>query len=88
MNISMPPELENFVHSQIALGVYGSESELVSEALRLLYDQEDARRRKIKQLNADIQIGLDQIENGEVISAEESQKRIKKLFKKIETKNA
>jgi len=84
----MPPELENFVHSQIALGVYGSESELVSEALRLLYDQEDARRRKIKQLNADIQIGLDQIENGEVISAEESQKRIKKLFKKIETKNA
>jgi antitoxin ParD1/3/4 len=88
MNISMPPELENFVHSQIALGVYGSESELMSEALRLLYDQEDARRRKIKRLNADIQIGLDQIENGEVISAEESQKRIKKLFKEIETKNA
>lgn len=74
MNISMPPELENFVQSQIALGVYGSESEMMGEALRLLYEQEDTRRRKIVRLNADIQSGLEQIENGEVFSAEETKK--------------
>ncbi len=87
MNISMPPELENFVHSQIALGVYGSESELVSEALRLLYDREDARQRKIQKLNAEIQHGLDQIERGEVVTAEEAKKRMNDFKQKFLSDN-
>lgn len=46
MNVSLPVELANFVKAKVASGRYGSSSEVVREALRLLEtrDQEDAHK--------------------------------------------
>ena len=40
MNISIPPQLENFVHERIEAGRYSSVSEAVRAGLRLLQKEE------------------------------------------------
>ena len=54
MNISLTPELEELVERKVQSGLYGSSSEVIREALRLL-DERD----KLKALRQDIQDGLD-----------------------------
>jgi len=48
--------------------------------LRLLNDQEKLRRQKLEDLRKEIQIGIDQIERGEVV--EFDARRIKSLLRK------
>lgn len=71
MNISITPELEQFVHAQVQTGMYNSASEVIREALRLLQERKEMRRMRIEQLNREIKIGLDQFARGEVVTAEE-----------------
>jgi len=58
----LPPELDQFVEQQLALGKYGSEQELFADAVRLLREVEIQQR----QLHSDIQLGIDQLERGQV----------------------
>ena len=67
MNVSLTPELEKLVNERVRSGMYSSASEVVREALRLLNDQEELRRRKLEDLRREIQIGLDQVNRGEVV---------------------
>jgi len=39
MNVSLTPELEKFVREKVATGLYNNSSEVVREALRLLYEK-------------------------------------------------
>lgn len=39
MNVSLTPELEKFVREKVATGLYNNASEVVREALRLLYEK-------------------------------------------------
>lgn len=76
MNISIAPEFENFVNAKLASGVYGSASEMVGDALRLLAERDELRQIRIAKLNHEIQLGLDDVANGRVITAEESKQRM------------
>ena len=76
MNISIAPEFENFVNAKLESGVYGSASEMVGDALRLLAERDELRRIRIEKLNNEIQLGLDDVANGRVISGEESKERM------------
>ncbi len=76
MNISITPELEKFVHSRVSSGMYQSASELFREALRLLAERDELRKKRLEKLNQEIQVGLDQAKRGNLISAEESKKRM------------
>jgi len=40
MNVSLTPELENYVRSKVATGLYNNASEVIREALRALLEQE------------------------------------------------
>jgi antitoxin ParD1/3/4 len=64
MNVSLTPELENLVNEKVASGLYNSASEVVREALRLLFEQEEVRRLRIEELRREIKIGTDQIKQG------------------------
>ena len=64
MNVSLTPELEKWVQSKVESGFYGSSSEVVRDALRLLYQFEGERARKINELRSDLQIGLEQLKSG------------------------
>jgi antitoxin ParD1/3/4 len=71
MNVSLTPELERRIAEKVESGLYTTASEVVREALRLLFEADEKRARLIAKLNEDIQIGLDQIDRGEVVSPEE-----------------
>ncbi|MEH2317286.1 ribbon-helix-helix domain-containing protein [Nostoc sp.] len=74
----MTPELEQLVKDKVNTGRYHSVSEVMGEVLRLL-DQRDAwvglrqrvRERRLAELKAKIQEGIEASERGEVVDGEE-----------------
>ena len=65
MNVSLTPELEKLVNERVRSGMYSSASEVVREALRLLKEQEELRRRRLEELRREVGIGLGQANRGE-----------------------
>ena len=88
MNISLTPELEQFINKKVEGGMYVTASEVVREALRLFKDQDDYWQRRKAQLNAEIQKGLDQLETGEVIDGEEAFERLRRRSAEMRRKTA
>jgi antitoxin ParD1/3/4 len=83
MNISLTPELEQFVQNKVNSGMYTSASEVIRESLRLLLTYDDLQTQRIKQLNQAIDVGLQQLKSGKRIPAQESYDRLKKKIDKI-----
>jgi antitoxin ParD1/3/4 len=75
----LPADLEQFVQQELARGKYQSRDEIIVEALTLF--QEYERRRQ--QLQADIQLGLDQLDRGEYTEYDEQ--GLDELFERIKT---
>jgi putative addiction module CopG family antidote len=50
MNVSLTPELEQYVHSKVKSGRYLSASEVVREALRLLEERDRLREIRLATL--------------------------------------
>ncbi len=71
MNVSLTPELEQFVQAKVKTGRYLSASEVVREALRLLDDRDRLREIRIDTLRKEIAIGIEQSDRGEVFDGEE-----------------
>lgn len=63
----LPPDLNEFVQASVASGKYRSADELVCDAIRLLQERE----REIDQLRREIDVGLAEVERGEVIELED-----------------
>jgi len=55
MNVSLTPELEQYIRTKVDSGRYLSASEVVREALRLLEQKE----KRLEALRVEIQKGLD-----------------------------
>ena len=55
MNVSLTPELEQYIRTKVDSGRYLSASEVVREALRLLEQKE----KRLEELHVEIQKGLD-----------------------------
>ena len=64
MNVSLTPQLENYIKQKVATGMYNSVSEVVREALRLLEERDSLQAMKLEALKADIQQSLDSLERG------------------------
>ncbi len=58
MNISLTPQLEELVKKKVASGLYGSASEVLREALRLLEERDRIHALRIEGLRAEINKGL------------------------------
>ena len=70
MNVSLTPELEQYVHSKIKSGRYLSASEVVREALRLLEERDQLRTIRLESLRKEIMVGIEQSDRGEVFDGE------------------
>ena len=66
MNLSLTPQLEQFVRDYAATGEYNNASEVVREALRLFIRTEEERRLKLKNLRQARKKGDDAITDGEM----------------------
>ncbi len=65
MNVSLTPELGEYVADKVRSGLYSSASEVIREGLRLLKEQEELRHLRLQELKREISIGLEQLENGQ-----------------------
>lgn len=64
MNVSLTPQLEDFIKQKVSDGMYNSASEVMREALRLLEERDALREAKMEALRRDIQQGIDELDNG------------------------
>jgi len=64
MNVSLTPQLENYVKEKVSAGRYNSVSEVMREALRLLEEQDALKAMKLAALRNDLQHGIDELDNG------------------------
>ena len=79
MNVNLGETLNRFVEDLVKSGNYQSQSEVVRDGLRLLKDREDLRRMRLEELRREVQIGIDQLNRGEGIPAEEVFAELKKM---------
>lgn len=79
MNVSLTPELEQYIQEKVSSGLYYSASEVVREGLRLLKEREQFQQIRLQELRQDIQTGLDSGEatplNMQAIKAKARQRR-------------
>src|ERR1017187_5584774 len=66
MNVSLTPELEEFVSAKVQSGRYNSASEVVREALRLLEEHDSARAAQLAEFNAELGRRLAALDRGDV----------------------
>jgi len=64
MNVSLTPQLEDYIKQKVAKGMYNSVSEVVREALRLLEERDALQAMKLEALRKDIHQGLESLDNG------------------------
>lgn len=62
MNVSLTPQLEELIKKKVSSGLYGSASEVMREALRLLDERDRFRAMRLEELKEEIKKG---IESGE-----------------------
>ena len=79
MSITLTPQLEKLVQDRVKSGAFRSSDEVLEVALRML----DERERKREALCADLQVGLDQAERGEVAPLD-----MKALIERFSAKHA
>ena len=66
MNVSLSRQLQGFIERKVRTGRYQTASEVVREGLRLIEDRDTQRALQLRRLREEIQVGLDQIEKGQV----------------------
>ncbi len=59
MNISLTAQLEELVKKKVDSGFYGSASEVIREALRLLEERDRRHAMRLEELRTEIKRGLD-----------------------------
>ena len=78
MNVSLTPELEQFVQSKVENGRYNSASEVVREALRLLEEHEKARTTQLADFNRELGRRLAALDRGEIIDPATARARLQR----------
>ncbi len=76
MNVSLTPELEQFVAGKVESGRYNSASEVMREALRLLEEHELARSVQIAAFQQEAERRLASLDRREYVDPEAARKRI------------
>ena len=87
MNISLTPELENFVGEELKSGLYQSASEVIRAGLRRLKEDKERNRRfevsSVEELEEKIAEGVAELDHGEGIPGLKVFAELKKKATKI-----
>jgi antitoxin ParD1/3/4 len=80
MNVSLTPELEQFVNRKVESGKYQTASEVIRDGLRLLLEREELHQKKLDALRREIAIGIEQADQGKVapLNAQGTLARVRK----------
>jgi antitoxin ParD1/3/4 len=64
MNVSLTPQLEEFVARKVREGTYQTASEVIREALRLLGERDERRAAELQRLRSELKLGLEDVAAG------------------------
>lgn len=70
MNVSLTPELERFIQSQLESGKFTSVDEVIVAGIKLLEERERIYKGRFEELKREIMIGIEASEHGEVVDGE------------------
>lgn len=70
MNVSLTPELEEFIAREVESGRYRSASEAVRASIRLLQEETQEREMKLEFLRKAVRVGIEEIDRGQGLSGE------------------
>ena len=70
MNVSLTPEIEQFIQSQVESGKYASPDEVILAALRAFEERERIYKGRFEELRQEIMVGVEASERGEVVDGE------------------
>jgi len=71
MNVHLTQELAQLVQNHVKSGRYGSASEVVRDALRLLAERDELIELRKQELRKRIALGLDSLQRGEGVDGDE-----------------
>lgn len=71
-------EIESFITTKVGSGLYGSQSEVVRDGLRLLMERDRMIEARLRDLRDEVAEGLEQTRRGELIPGEEVWERIRR----------
>jgi antitoxin ParD1/3/4 len=81
MDVSLGTEWERFVAERVESGRYRTVGDVLRDGLRLLERRDKALERvsfsSMEELEGKLQVGLDQLESGQVVPGEVAVKRIR-----------
>ncbi len=86
MNVSLTTELEKMVNEKVASGRYGSASEVIREALRLMDERDHQYSRRIEDLRLKVAEAEAQFNQGLFVTPEELTERINEMSRKARAK--
>lgn len=69
MDISLTPGIERFLRIKVAEGLYDSINEAINATLSIAINKECISQEDIVKLNAEIQVGIDDADNGNLSDA-------------------
>jgi len=82
MNISLKAEHEQFIQAQIASGKFANADEVIDLAFKLLEKLDNEYIQWLEQTRQKVEVGLAQIERGEVIDGEVVIDRLREKLRK------
>ncbi|NDJ21113.1 type II toxin-antitoxin system ParD family antitoxin [Nostoc sp. B(2019)] len=82
MNITLKPEIEQFIQAQIATGRYVNAEDVITKALKLLAESDKGYQEWEEDTRKKIAVGLAQIERGEVLDSEVVMARLEEKLRK------
>ena len=83
MNITLKPEQEQFIQSQIERGIFANAEEAIAAALNLLEEQSTGYEQWLKETCEKVEIGIAQLERSEKIPLEIAFKTLDQKITKL-----
>lgn len=65
MDVSLTLEIEQFIHSQVESGKYGSAADVIQAGIRLLEERDSIYKGRFEELRQEVSIGVEQLDRGE-----------------------
>ena len=83
MNITLSPEQEKFIQSQIARGKYTNIQQVIDSALKLLEKQDQNYEQWLDETRQKVKVGLEQLERGDKVDGEVVIAQLEAKFKRM-----
>ena len=78
MNVSLNPELDQFVSAKVSYVRYTNASDVIREGLRLLEERDQARAMQLASFNQKLSQRIDSLDRGQAVDPGEVRKRLRR----------